>query len=68
MASTAEASMLDDIFDRYHSEISCDLKLMSRGEDPVEIEAHVEAMMDRAASIDIHDEMDATLAPKQTMP
>ena len=70
MASTADASMLDDIFERYHSEISCDLKLMSRGEDPLEIEPHVETMTERVGttSIEIQDEMDATLTAKQTMP
>lgn len=35
-ASTADESALSDIFDRYATEIACDLSLMSRGPDPVD--------------------------------
>ena len=32
--STADESVLSDIFDRFATEIACDLSLMSRGPDP----------------------------------
>jgi len=62
--------MLDDIFERFNYEISCDNKLMTRGEDPTEIQPQVDMIMRQTGgdSIQIQDEMDATLSPKQTMP
>ena len=64
-ASTADESALSDIFDRYATEIACDLSLMSRGPDPVDAPNPTDTITQKHNNgILIHDETNKTLEVK----
>ena len=68
-ASTADESALSDIFDRFATEIACDLSLMSRGPDPEDAPNPSDSISQKHnKGILIHDETNRTLEVKQTAP
>jgi hypothetical protein len=67
--STADESVLSDIFDRFATEIACDLSLMSRGPDPENAPNPSDSISQKHNNgILIHDETNRTLEVKQTAP
>ena len=67
--STADESVLSDIFDRFATEIACDLSLMSRGLDPEDAPNPSDSISQKHNNgILIHDETNRTLEVKQTAP
>ena len=67
--STADESVLSDIFDRFATEIACDLSLMSRGQDPEDAPNPSDSISQKHNNgILIHDETNRTLEVKQTAP
>jgi hypothetical protein len=68
--STADESVLSDIFDRFATEIACDLSLMSRGPDPETAPNPSDSISQKHNNngILIHDETNRTLEAKQTAP
>jgi hypothetical protein len=67
--STADESVLSDIFDRFATEIACDLSLMSRGPDPEDAPNPSDSISQKHNNgILIHDETNRTLEAKQTAP
>ena len=59
---STNASTLDDLFEQFHSEISFDLKLMSRGEDkPMHVKPTESVTSRHNTDIEIQDEMERWL-------
>ena len=66
--STA-ADSLDDMFKQFQTDVSCDLRLKSRGPDPVKEMSIAETLSSRHnRNIAIFEEQDKTLEVKQTIP
>ena len=64
-----QAESLDDLFEHYAHEISCDLKLKDRGPDPVKQASIAETLnFKHNNGIAIHEENDKTLEAEQSLP
>jgi len=65
------ADSLDDLFEQFKEEISCDLKLKDRGPDPVKEASLADTLSSKynfAGRIQIHEESDRTKEVTQTLP
>ena len=64
-----QAESLDDLFDHFANEISCDLKLKERGPDEDKGKRLAEAFdVKHNRGIDLHEESDRTLEVEQSLP
>ena len=69
MDNTTAADSLDDLFRQFQEDVSCDLRLKSRGPDPVPSKSLAETLDSRHnKGIKIHEENDKTLEVQQTIP
>ena len=63
------ADSLDDLFEHFANEISCDLKLKERGPDEVKGKSLAETLDVRHnRGIELHEENDRTLEVEQSLP
>jgi hypothetical protein len=66
---TTQAESLDDLFEHYAHEISCDLKLKDRGPDPAPEASLADTLHSRHnRGLQIHEENDRTLEVEQSLP
>ncbi len=67
--ASTQAESLNDLFEEFHHEVNCGLKLKDRGPDPVEEKSLAETLNSRHnKGLEIHEENDKTLEVKQSLP
>ena len=65
------ADSLDDLFEQFNFDITCDLKLQDRGPDPAKEASLADTLSSKynfGGRIQIHDESDKTKEVTQTLP
>ena len=65
------ADSLDDLFEQFNNDVSCDLKLKDRGPDPVKEASLADTLSSKynfGRHIQIHEESDKTKEVSQTLP
>ena len=66
---STQAESLDELFESFHHDVQCGLKLKDRGPDPVEGRSIAETLESRHnRGIQIHEEHDKTLEVQQSLP